>query len=344
LERARVTALRLCFLAAAFAFSSCALSGPGRPQTVGLEPRWQDVIEATPDLLVAIRPLALRHDPGFGPLLQRIVDVGRQRSRVVADTRALEAMQDAEEVIIALHLSGRRDSDGESDELIVVRGVRADVDPGRLVDSEGQPLWMSGPSGPVRELLRAHTDDAAPLDVSLFELPARTWVIATGPARARARRVFTHPLGRPEPALSPDALVAVHVDGPTFVSRLPLRRRAGQLWPIGQRLLTLEITLPPSRERVIRVALLYADVAAADAGESAVRSLIRAVGGAKTRPTGWVSTLVSARVERKSDRSVFIECPWTATPDDDALRNGTDTPSEAAQDAGKMPYGEGPSL
>jgi len=373
-----VTGPRVGIVAVVLAVSGCTFSGPTGPRSTPLEPRWQDAVDSTPDLLVAIRPVALRRDPSFGPLLQRIVDLGRQRSRVVADTRALEAMEDSEEVILALRLRDQGGSGDESDELVIIRGVRADIDPARLVDSEGQPLWSAGPSGPVRELERAHAIDEggasrppssspddeggasrppssspeAAVDVSLFELPARTWVIATGPSRIRARRAFAHPVGRSDPPFSPDALVTVRVDGPTLVSRLPALRRATQLGAIGRGLVTVEITLPPSRDRLVRAELLYGNVAKASEAESAVRAVVgaltRSVQGAKAQPTGWIYALVSARVERKGDRSVSIECPWSFTPEDDALRQVLHEDGGVSwkepPDAGNIPLGPPPSL
>src|ERR1019366_6462314 len=103
----------------------------------------------------------------------------------------------AEEVIIGLRL-GRFDTD--TDVVVVVRGVRADVDPAALVDADGRPLWAPGPTGRVRELVRAGTGSGAEsseaprneIPASLFELPGRTWVIASGEARARARSAFAH--------------------------------------------------------------------------------------------------------------------------------------------------------
>ena len=341
-----VILLRAPLLAVTLSLSACAL-GPERPPTSSREPRWQDVIDPRPDLLVVLRPLALRQDPGVGPLLERIVEIGRQQSRVVADTRALEAMEDAEEVIVSVRASGLDAAASASDELVVVRGVRADLDPSRLVDSDGHPLWTQGPGGPVREFVRAHNDEAAPVDVSLFELPARTWVIAAGLARARARHAIVHPLGRPAPFQYSEALAIVRIDGPALVSRLPALRRYGQLGLIGRGLLEVELALPPNPGRTIDVTLTYANVSDADEAESAARTVIRVVAAAGPLPAGWISTLGSARVERRSDKSVAIVSPWPSVLIDNALRKGAGTlPSSprAAQDAGNEPPDAGPSL
>jgi len=337
---------RGAFIAVALCLSGCAL-GPEPRTTSTREPQWQDAIDSRPELMIIVRPLALRHDPGVGPFLERIVEVGRQQSRVVADTRALEAMEDAEEVIVALRTSGLDDDTQVNDEIVVVRGVRADVDPSRLVDADGQSLWTGGPSGPLREFVRANDEAGAPADVSLFELPARTWVIAAGPGRARARRALAHPQGQPSPTVSPDALAIVHIDGPALVSRVPALRDSGELARIGRHLMHVELALLSSPGRSMGITLSYADVPATDDAESAVRKVVSVVSGATPPPTGWVSALVSARVERRSDKSVTIEFTWPAALARDAVRKGI----EAARgrltdsvDAGKAPAGDGPSL
>jgi hypothetical protein len=88
-------------------------------------------------------------------------------------------------------------------------------------------------------------------------------------------------------------------------------------------------------------------VPATDDAESAVRKVVSVVSGATPPPTGWVSALVSARVERRSDKSVTIEFTWPAALARDAVRKGI----EAARgrltdsvDAGNAPAGDGPSL
>lgn len=98
-------------------------------------PHWQDAIEA-PELYVVLRPQALRRDPVYGPLLQRVSQVAAARSPAVAATRALEAFEYSDEIIIS-----QRPTPSGEELVIVVRGVRADIDPAKLVDSEKTPLW-----------------------------------------------------------------------------------------------------------------------------------------------------------------------------------------------------------
>ncbi len=72
-----------------------------------------------------LRPRALRGDAVYGALLERTLNLARARSRVVAATRVLDAMGDAEEVVVSMHTTG---PGGPGEIVIVVRGVRADLE------------------------------------------------------------------------------------------------------------------------------------------------------------------------------------------------------------------------
>ena len=96
-------------LLAAIAFALPPVAGravarvaPRPPSRFDSEPRWEDVFDTTPELLAVIHPTALRKDRVYGPLLRRAIDLVREQSRVVAETRALDAMEDAEEVIVGV--------------------------------------------------------------------------------------------------------------------------------------------------------------------------------------------------------------------------------------------------
>jgi hypothetical protein len=286
------------------------------------EPRWEDAFDTTPNLLVVVFPSALRSDRVYGPLLRRAIALARQESRVVAETRALDAMEDADEVIVGLRMGASASAD---DLVVVVRGVRADVDPAALVDAEGLALWAPGPTGPVRELVRA---DAAPdsgpsernvrdeTPASLFELPGRAWVIASGEARARARSAFLHAPDRARrtfafEGLAAEALVTIRIDGPTLVQRIPALQPARMLGAVGARLddVTFELSAdlassePPesvdgggatSPERVMKATLSYANEDAAVFAEATVHQVLEAIGRKKPEGFAW---LASERVE-----------------------------------------------
>jgi hypothetical protein len=307
--------------------AACGGAAP-RPSTEGryAEPHWQDVFEATPELLVVVRPTDLRRDKVYGPLLRRAIDLARQHSRVVAETRALDAMEDAAEVIIGMRPRepGSADDGAASEVVVVVRGVRADVDPGRLVDSDGHALWTAGPSGRVRELVRtpdrsAVADPTAPSApalndsgvASLFELPGRTWVIASGEARARARDAFAHPLGRPAIQLDPNALAIARIDGPALVRRIPALQTHGALAAVGHKLdsLTLELATGPAMPargvRQVVATLSYLEEDAAALAEIRVREAFEALVRKRKELFAWLST---AKVDRPGKR-VLVTAP-----------------------------------
>ncbi len=309
-------------------------SSPAGP--VEAEPRWEDVFDRTPELLAVVFPTALRKDAVYGPLLRRAIDLVREQSRVVAETRALDAMEDAEEVIVGVRpdVAAARDAGGEV--VVVVRGVRADVDPVTLVDADGHALWEPGPSGRVRELVRratpTSTDPAtSPVPASLFELPGRTWVIASGDARARARSVFARPLGRPPlpaPTAGATALLTLRIDGPSLVARVRALQPSSGLAAFGRRLeaVTLELAADPSApdagsgsdaaglHRTLKASLSYAEADAATSAEATARDVVAAIARKRPEDLAW---LASASVERPAPggiagKTVVVTAPLPA--------------------------------
>lgn len=270
------------------------------------EPRWQDVFLDVTELFVVVRPKALREDRIYGPLLRRAIRLAREQSKVVAATRMAESVEDAEEVVLGLS-----DAAGRAPEAVLVEnGVRSDVDPAKLVDENGGLFWTPGPSGPIRELVHdaARKDASDDPDASLFELPGRTWVIASGPARDRARDVFAHPLNRPLPAYSAAddrALAFLRIDGATLVSRVKPLRGSGALAAVGHKLVSAVLSLPPGAEHSLRVVLDYADEDAAFAAESVLRDTISALGRTASPTLAWLG---NAKVER-TQSSVLATAP-----------------------------------
>jgi hypothetical protein len=308
---------------------------PSTARTAPAEPRWEDVLDTTPELLAVAFPLALRRDAVYGPLLRRVFDLVREQSRVVAETRALDAMEGAEEVIVGMRPPIRggteateKDGAGQVGEMIVVvRGVRADVDPATLVDADGRPLWAPGPSGGVPELVPRDAPSSrsgaagAPVLASLFELPGRTWVIVSGDARARARDVFAHPRGRAALHLEADdadALLVVRIDGPSLVTRVRALQPPAGLAAIGRGLHSVTLVLAggtPSEvadkdapapdagqapgfvhlRRSVEATLAYANADAATVAEATVRDVLGAIARKKPEDLAW---LANATVDR----------------------------------------------
>lgn len=304
----RGAGVRAVVAAIAFALSIAGCGASERahtstPVAFDSEPRWEDVIDTTPELLAVIHPTALRKDRVYGPLLRRAIDLVREQSRVVAETRALDAMEDAEEVIVGVRPDDAA-GDAAGEVIVVVRGVRADVDPVTLVDADGRALWAAGPSGRVRELVRSDGPSPAapssPVPASLFELPGRTWLIASGGARARARSAFAHPLGRPalhfegvDPS-GEEPLAILRIDGPSLVARVRELQPMGGLATLGHRLqaVTLELGAGPAPidgapaadlRRTIRGVLSYGDDDAAALAEATTRDVIEPSRGRSPR-------------------------------------------------------------
>jgi hypothetical protein len=266
------------------------------------EPSWQDVFDTPPELLVDVHPSAIEKDKVYGPLLRRVFDEARQRSRVVSSTRVLEVMGDADEVLFGVRPSTRAGDDAAQEVVVVVVGVHASVDPARIVDADGKALWSPGPGVGVRELVRERDDQRQPLDASLFELPGRTWVIATGDARMRGRQVFAQPVGRPALKLDPDALALMRVDGPSLVKRVHGLQPLGALAAVGRKLQSVTLRLPPGSEGKLELVFTYSEEDAAAFAEVATRRAVEAIGRKKPPGLAW---LADAKVDRPDRRVVL---------------------------------------
>jgi hypothetical protein len=320
--RERAAALLLMGLAATGPLA-CATPPARQPppvQVVAVEPRWQDVFEAVPELLIVVRAKAAREDRVYGPLLRRALQLARERSKALAPTRTLEAMSDAEELVIGMR-APTVDAGSHPPELILVAlGVRTDIDPGKLTDDDGKALWGPGPSGRVRELVRERDEHGPSVGASLFELPGRTWVIAEGDARTRARDAFAHPLDRPSIGLDPQALAIVRIDGPSLVARVHALQGVGGLGSVGRHLRSVTLVLPPGADHAVRATLAYDDDDSATLSEAAVQDLIGAL--SRSGKVGWMAWLAGAQVERLP-KDVTVSAPLPPQLFDGLLRAGS---------------------
>ena len=264
------------------------------------EPRWEGALPRTPELILVVRPQALRRDGVFGPLVGRAIELARAHTPLVVATGTLDAMEDAEEVIISARES---DAGAEDDFVVVVRGVRASVDPASIVDEKGHALWVPGPTpsaASVRELLRAQDGEgknppgpATMPEASLFELPGRTWVIATGGARTRARDAFARPtttIGSDSAGAPNSALALVRMPGPGLVARIRALRSPGLLAPLGAQLATVTVILTAGDDAAIRATLSYIDEKPVALAETTLREAIGAMSRAKPRDYAWLQS------------------------------------------------------
>ena len=312
-----LTAPALCATFLGAALSACG----SKPPHVAVhkhvdEPRWEDVFDTMPELFVDVRPRALRQDTVYGPLLGRALDLVRQKSHVVAALQALDALQNAEDIVIGI----RPDTQDRPPELVMVaRGVPADMDPVKMVGAEGAPLWAAGPSGGVPEFVRiiGATEKADPS--SLFELPGRTWVIASGNAQARARDAFAHPFNRPRFDFDPDALALARLDGSSFVQRMPPLQAHGGLSAVGRHLQSVTVVLLPGAEGAVRATLAYTDDDAAALAEVAARQAVEAVVRSKRASFAWMGTLTVGR----DQKHVILAAPFPPQLIDALMHAGT---------------------
>ncbi len=275
-------------LALALAGTACA---PGKPPETKpafdtTKPHWQDAFDRVPDILVLAHPRAMARDPVYGALLKSLSRMISARAPQTAGARAAEVLESCDEVIFALRQRGA------SDALVVLRGVRADIDPRKLTDPNGRAMWSDGPRGTVTELTRAAASDA-----SLFVLPERTWVFATGDARARAREAFAHPFDRPPPLRDDASLFVIRLDGPSLVQGVPrLRTHGAPLEPLGRRLQSISLALRPGKEGLLAT-FSYSEEDAAAFAEVLLRQVTEALEHEGTEKTKWLG---QTKVDRQN--------------------------------------------
>lgn len=300
---------------------------PG-PTTPGLvpEPHWENLFAPPPELLLVVRPRALRGDAIYGPLLRRVLQLARQQRKIVAADSLLQTMEDADEVLV-----GVRDL-ANVDFVVVVRGVPAEIDPANLVDDKGRLLWTATSGGSVRELASAATpgrEDAAGegsaaldkeiVEASLFELPARTWVIASGDARARARMSFSHPTPRAVAAVTSatnatsldgagadsQAVALVRLSGPALVRRVRALRPPGLLAAVGHELASVTVALSAGSDALLRATLSYTSERSVLPAETTLRETASALSVAKPQTFAWLQAVQT----RASSCSIVLETP-----------------------------------
>ncbi len=258
-------------------------------------PDWQDALDVAPDVYAVLRPRAFKRDPVFGSLFKTLMRVAQARTEMRGVTM-LEALEGCDEIVLAI---GRRGP--ALDATLVLRGVPAGLDVGKMYNAVGEPIvrlvdarsvaneyaWIDGPS----------LDAAA-----VFVLPERIWVLAAGDARARARQAFALPRGsgppRAAPASDPRALASVRFDAATFLRSRRLRESSAAALTQGLRALTL--TLMPGTGGVAAT-LDYEDAENTEAAAAYSVRLVAALAKSRT-DLGW---LAGANVSRQP-RAVHV--------------------------------------
>ena len=289
-------------------------------------PRWEDAFDTSADILCVLHPKALLRDPLYGPLLSRISLLASSRSAAVAATRSLDAIESSDEVLVALRTRAENDIADDSSAgggvMLVLRGVRADIDAANVVDSDGRPLWIPATTNNAKAAFTEYTHQEsralrgggggapASTTASLFVLPGRTWVVATGPSRDRAREVFVRPQGRPAFKYDESALVSIRVDGQSLLESVEKLRSSGQLSAIGKDLRTVAFVLRPNplegrgdKRGQAAVEVSYSDEESAAVAEVTMRRVVAVVQRNRVAQFWWMTT---AQITRDDPRIISI--------------------------------------
>ena len=230
-------------------------------------------IDESRDLVIMVRPRALAEDPMYGPILRRAAQIAAANVRSIrAGSTMLEAFEAADDLVVAV----RGDAENsalkrarELDAVIVVGGVPSGIDPAKLVDSEGKPLWrvLSEKNPHIIELLPVETSAAG----RLFILPDRTWVIGVGEGAFRVGAALSRSESTaylPEPR--PPFMVKLRGES---LERIRARTRSA-LAPLTDRLLGVNLALTSGGEGEIRATFAYSDDQAATHAELRGREVI----------------------------------------------------------------------
>jgi len=286
-------------------------------------------------IVLSLRPMGLRRDEVFGPLVTTLSRLAAARS--ITGARELEAFESAEELRIAIDEISAGALDGKMSAVVVARGTRADLVPEKILDGDGKLLFKSGHAvGPVVE-----HEGYAEEPLSLFVLPRRTWVFALGAAASRARSAFVEARPGPKVPFDEGALLELRIDGKNLVAHVPKLER-GDL-AIGRRLAEATLRLLPSRGGLVLL-LDYADV---DAAAWAENTLVRVVNAFSRRLEGPLAWLGGTTVVREGTRvRLRAEVPAPVVEalqhlDPSELVEGRVSPPPVTGDAGSRDAGTG---
>jgi hypothetical protein len=298
LHRVAAAALALLF-SATVTTTSCAprAASGARPLSPDRSPRIEDAFEGEPAFVLVVRPTKLTRDPLYGPLVRRASQLASARVAVAeaVGTTTLAALERTEEVILGAYDHDARDA------VIALRGVPADIEASGVLDTNGKPLWTH-----VRDLPRGIEELAAAdpsAGAALFVLPRRAWVVAVGPAVARARAAFAEGAHG-----SGTSLISIE-DRPLGVARLRgaalLRARPsladGALAPIMRDLDVVSVSLEPGPEGAVgevAARFEYGDLPFAERAERCVADVLAAFTRKYETEAPWLHAIKVSRSER----------------------------------------------
>jgi hypothetical protein len=242
--------------------SSSKAAPPVAPQPL----RTEDLLGQLADVEVTLKPSAIVRDKVYGPLLRRASALATAYvGPPTLGTTAMAALERTDRVDAAVSDAG--------DAVVILRGVPADLDVTQIVDEKGRPIWRPV-QGDVRQSVIEY-EPAEPSDAALFVLPARTWLVASGTARVRARERLALAAGGVafDPTEAPLGVLSIR--GASLLRREG-RLRAGPISPLGSSLLRAAFELTSGAEGVVVARLEYSDASAASGAELTARDIVAA--------------------------------------------------------------------
>jgi hypothetical protein len=236
--------------------------------------QWQDVFDTMPDIYAVVRPQAIKRDAVYGAFWKTLVRVAEAR-HIINGPSTLEAAEGSEEIIFGVNPG--------LDAAIVLRGVPASLDPQKVTDGQGHPLFRlvsDKAKVPEYQLVDRRNSDPG----AVFVLPDRTWVGAFGDARQRARTAFATPFGRPAPRIEKDALAVVRF-GQSFVQQP--RYVKSPVWSaFTKHLVSVTLALKPDKGGAI-VSLQYEDQESVAYAEMQAKQMVAELAKDEKR-FGWL--------------------------------------------------------
>lgn len=236
--------------------------------------QWQDVFDTMPDIYAVFRPQAIKRDPVFGNFWKTLVRVAESR-HLINGPSTLEAAEGSEEIIFGVNAG--------LDAAIVLRGVPASLDPQKVTDGQGHPLFRlvsDKATVPEYQLVDRRTNEPG----AVFILPDRTWVGAFGDARQRARTAFATPFGRPAPKIDNEALAVIRF-GQSFVQQP--RYVKSPVWSaFTKHLAHVTLALKPNKGGAV-VSLAYEDQESAAYAEMQAKQMVAELAKDEKR-FGWL--------------------------------------------------------
>jgi hypothetical protein len=299
-----------------------------------------DLLTRPADLRVTLHPPAVVYDRVYGALLRKASALAAAYAGPrTMGTTALAALERTDEVDAAINDAGEA--------VVVLRGVPADLDVTQVVDEGGRAVWR-----PVVGDLR-HTfveyQPAAAADATLFVLPERVWVVASGDARMHTREVLVTGAGPVSFVEGDTGLAVLSIRGAALLRR-DGRLRSGPLAPLGRSLVRASFELAPGAQGLLLARLAYSEDLAASGAEQTARDIVSAFrrilhetekdrNAKAPREPPPLSWLAAAGVERAGALVTVrapIPRPWL-----DAIARA-DVPSTSSTPDGKSPAGDVP--